>query len=184
MIDRLWVAAALAVVSGVASSAHGAVVAATPQGFALESTAIVAATPAKVFAALGQVPKWWDGAHSYSGVAANISVDMRAGGCWCEALSGGGSIEHMRIVQVRPGARLVARGGLGPLQGEGADGALTWALKAVPGGTELKQTYVVGGYMRQGGEVLASAVDAVMSAGFARLTRYIETGSPEAAKPR
>jgi hypothetical protein len=57
-------------------------------------------------------------------------------------------------------------------------------LKADAAGTQLTQTYVVGGYARPGLEVLAPAVDGVMSNAFQRLKRYIETGSPDAAKPQ
>ncbi len=173
---------ALAVIGPAAASA--AVLKATPGGFALESAGAIAASPDQVFAALGQVGKWWDPAHSYSRTAANLTIDVRAGGCWCETVPPGGSVEHMRVVTVRPGKQLVARGGLGPLQGEGVDAALTWVLKADAAGTQLTQTYVVGGYARPGLEVLAPAVDGVMSNAFQRLKRYIETGSPDAAKPQ
>jgi uncharacterized protein YndB with AHSA1/START domain len=114
---------ALAVIGPAAASA--AVLKATPGGFALESAGAIAASPDQVFAALGQVGKWWDPAHSYSRTAANLTIDVRAGGCWCETVPPGGSVEHMRVVTVRPGKQLVARGGLGPLQGEGVDAALT-----------------------------------------------------------
>ena len=52
---------------------------------------------------------------------------------------------------------------LGPLQSEAVVGTLTWSLRAVEGGTEIVQTYVVGGYMRGGLEPVAPLVDQVMS---------------------
>lgn len=173
---------ALAVIGPVSASA--AVLKATSYGFALESSGTIAAPPAQVFAAIGHVGRWWDPAHSYSRNAANLTMDVRAGGCWCEKVPPDGEVEHMRIVTVRPGKQLVARGGLGPLQGEGVDAALTWGLKAEGSGTQLVQTYVVGGFARPGLEVLALAVDGVMSNAFLRLKRYIETGSPDVAKPQ
>lgn len=180
MIRRTFSTAVIAVALSAPAAAE--VVRVAPNGFALNSTAVIAAPPDKVFAAIGSVSSWWDPAHSYSGKAANLSMDVRAGGCWCEAVPPGGSVEHMRVVQVMPGRRLVTRGGLGPLQGEGADGALTWVLKPEGTGTRLTQTYVVGGFIRPGAEALAPAVDGVMSNAFARLKRYAETGSPDPAK--
>lgn len=160
------------------------VVSAGPQGFELTERATVKASPGDVYRNLVDIASWWDGAHSYSGSAANLSIDARAGGCWCEKLDGGGTIEHMRIVYAQPGAVLRAQGGLGPLQGEGAAGSLTYTLRAVADGTEIVQTYVVGGYVRQGSEKLAPLVDGVMGAAFRRLVARIESGSPAAAKTR
>jgi uncharacterized protein YndB with AHSA1/START domain len=166
----------------VAAPASAKVVSASPQGFALSETATVAASPADVYRTLVDIASWWDGAHSYSGDAANITIDARPGGCWCEKVSDG-AIEHMRIVYAQPGAVLRAQGGLGPLQGEGVAGSLTYSIKpAAGGGSELTQTYVVGGYIRQGAEKLAPAVDGVMGQGFGRLVAKLTSGAPDAAK--
>lgn len=167
----------------VAAPASARVVSVTPQGFELAERATVKAPPAEVYRTLVDIASWWDGAHSYSGDAANISIDARAGGCWCETVKDG-AIEHMRIVYAQPGATLRAQGGLGPLQAEGVAGSLTYVMKAVAGGTEVTQTYVVGGYMRQGAETLAPQVDAVMGAGFARLVAKVDGRPPPAAKTR
>lgn len=66
-----------------------------------------------------EVHAWWDAANSYSGDAANFYLEPRALGCFCEKLPGGGSIAHMQVVYVEPGAVLRMLGGLGPLQGMG-----------------------------------------------------------------
>lgn len=165
-----------------AAPASAKVVSMTAQGFESTERATVKASPAEVYRTLVDIAGWWDGAHSYSGDAANLSIDARPGGCWCERLADG-AIEHMRIVYAQPGAVLRAQGGLGPLQAEGVTGSLTYTIKpAAGGGSELTQTYVVGGYVRQGAEKLAPAVDGVMGQGFARLVSKLETGSPTAAK--
>ncbi|MDO9489545.1 MAG: SRPBCC family protein [Sphingomonadaceae bacterium] len=168
----------------VAAPASAEVASATPQGFELVERATVKAPPAEVYRTLVNIASWWDGAHSYSGDAANLSIDARPGGCWCEKLKDGGGIEHMRIVYAQPGAVLRAQGGLGPLQAEGVAGSLTYAIRPVAGGSEVTQTYVVGGYIRQGAEKLAPLVDAVMGAGFARLVTRVDGGSLPAAKTR
>ena len=167
----------------VAAPASARVVSVTPQGFELAERATVKAPPAEVYRTLVDIASWWDGAHSYSGDAANLSIEARPGGCWCETVKDG-AIEHMRIVYAQPGAVLRAQGGLGPLQAEGIAGSLTYVIKPVAGGSEITQTYVVGGYIRQGAEKLAPLVDTVMGAGFGRLVAKVDGGSLAAAKTR
>lgn len=53
-------------------------------------------------------------------------------------------------------------------------GTLTWELKAVPGGTEVKQSYVVGGYVRGGAAAFAAPVDQVLGEQLAGLKTYAE----------
>ena len=167
-----------------ASTAGATVASAVPHGFEIVETATVAATPAQAYAALAQVGGWWDGAHSYSGDAANLRLDPRPGGCFCERMPDGGAVEHLRVVQARPGRLLRLQGGLGPLQEEGVAGTLTWSIRPTPAGTEITQRYIVGGYVRSGAEKLAPMVDQVMTGQLARLRRFIETGSPGAAETR
>ncbi len=88
---------------------------------------------------------------------------LRAGGCFCETIpADGGTVEHARVVYAQPGKQLRVQGSLGPLQAEGVSGTLTWTLKAVPGGTEVTQNYVVGGYIRGGAKSFAAPVDQVL----------------------
>lgn len=145
-----------------ASPAAAEVKSATPDGFEVESRVTVPASPAEAYAALGRIGEWWNPAHTYSGKATNLRLDLKAGGCFCETTEGGGTIEHLRVVYAQPGIMLRLQGGLGPLQAEGVAGTLTWTLKPVAGGTEIVQSYVVGGYVRGGAEKLASPVDQVM----------------------
>jgi hypothetical protein len=136
----------------------------SPSHFEIERKVVVSASPAEAYAMLGQVDKWWSGAHTYSGSAASLRMDLRAGGCFCETMADGGTIEHLRIVQARPGEVLRGQGGLGPLQSEAIAATLDWTLKAAPGGgTEITQTYVASGHARMGMEKLAALVDAVMT---------------------
>ena len=153
------------IASGLAagSPAGAAVKSSTPSGFEVETKVIVAASPAQAYAMLGRIGEWWSPAHSYSGKAANLSLGLKASDCFCEKLDDGGTVEHMRVVYARPGSALRLQGGLGPLQAEGVSGTLSWALKPVAGGTEITQTYVVGGYIRMGADKLAQPVDNVLA---------------------
>lgn len=138
-------------------------------GFVVENKAVVAAAPDAVWGALAAPARYWNPDHSYSGKAENFTLDAKAGGCFCEALPGGGSVEHMRVVLVMPGSALRLIGGLGPLQSEGVAATLTWALKPVAGGTEITQTYVVGGNMRFDVPATAPVVGQVLNEQLTRL---------------
>lgn len=145
-----------------ATPALAEVVKATPAGFELKHVVTVAAPPDRVWAVLVEPARWWSKDHTYSGDAANLSLLARAGGCYCELLPDGGSVEHMRVVYVQPEKALRLVGGLGPLQAEGVQGAMTFALAAEGAGTRVTVSYVVGGYFRGGGEALAAPVDTVL----------------------
>lgn len=154
----------LMILAVLAAPAAAGVKSVSPSHFEVESKAVVAAAPAEVYAMLGRPDEWWSSQHSYSGDAANMSLELKGGGCFCEVMpEGGGTIEHMRIVYARPGAALRAQGGLGPLQAEAVAATLTWSLKAVEGGTEVTQTYLVSGHVRSGMEALAPLVDRVLA---------------------
>lgn len=147
-----------------ASPAYADVKTVSPTHFEVESRAVVTAPPEQVYATLGQVQTWWSSDHTYSGDARNLSLDLKAGGCFCERIpKGSGTIEHLRIVYAQPGQLLRGQGGLGPLQAEAVAGTLTWALKPASGGTEITQTYIVAGHVRMGMEKLAPLVDRVMA---------------------
>lgn len=171
----------VAVAVAAAAPASAEVKSATPAGFEVESSAVVPAALAETYAALARIGAWWNSDHTYSGDAANMTLEPRAGGCFCETIpADGGTIEHARVVYARPGETLRVQGGLGPLQAEAALGTLTWQLKPVDGGTEVTQTYVVGGYVRGGADKLAPIVDQVLAQQLAGLARHLSearTGS-------
>ncbi len=138
-------------------------------GFVARNTALIAAPPAEVWAALVQPSRYWNPAHSYSGQSANLSLEARAGGCFCETLAYGGSVEHLRVTMVQPNRLLRLSGALGPLGTEGLAGGLSWQLEAADGGTRVTQTYVVGGNMRFERATIAPAVDGVLREQLERL---------------
>lgn len=147
-------------------------------GFRLENRATVAASPDKVWAALGQIGAWWNGEHSYSGDSANMTIVLTPGGCFCEALPKGGGVKHGEVIMVMPGQVLRLDAPLGPLQGEGVSAALTFTLKATAnGGVEVVETFNVGGARP---EIVgyAAGIDAVVGEQLARLKTFVETGKP------
>ena len=164
-----------------ASPAHAEVKQTWAAGFQAVNRGTIAAPPDKVWAALGQIGKWWNGAHSYSGDSANMTMPLTPGGCFCEALpklGAGAGVQHGVVVMVMPGQTLRINAPLGPLQGEGVDAALTFTLKATAdGGTEVTQTFNVGG-ARPEIVGFAAGIDAVVSEQLGRLKAYVETGKP------
>ena len=161
---RLLIAAAAAAAALSSTSARAEVKSASPAHFEIESKALVAATPAEAYEMLGRIDQWWSADHTYSGKAANLTLDLKAGGCFCERIpEDGGTIEHLRIVYARPGTALRGTGGLGPLQSEAVAATLSWSLKPAAGGTEITQSYAVAGRAGTGLDKLAPLVDRVMS---------------------
>jgi uncharacterized protein YndB with AHSA1/START domain len=150
-----------------------------PGGFTIQVTAHIAAPPDQVYAALIKPALWWSPDHTFSGDSANLSLDAKAGGCWCEKLPHGGSVEHLSVVYVSPGKVLRLRGALGPFQGFGVEGAMTWALKAAGGETDVSLTYALGGYAKDGFEQLSKAADGVLAEQVTRLKSAIESRSPD-----
>jgi len=181
----LSVAAALAC----SASAHAEVVQASDAGFVVSNErSLPGISPSAAWAMLVLPGQWWDSAHSWSGDAANMTLDPRAGGCFCEAIppadEGGeaGSVEHMRVIHVRPGAMLRMDGTLGPLQSEALTGVLTIELAVqqpeVGGsaGTAIRWTYIVGGYTRYLLTQIAPAVDQVLAEQMSRLAARLQAG--------
>jgi uncharacterized protein YndB with AHSA1/START domain len=153
------------------------VIESTPSGFTTRTTVEIAATPRTVYNALSlQVASWWDPEHTWSGNPRNMTIDPRAGGCFCEKLNNGGSVTHMTVVLADPGKTLRMTGALGPLQEHAIAGTMSWMLTDVSGRTRVEMTYVVGGYMRGGVEPVVKIVDQVLATQVQRLKRYIETG--------
>jgi uncharacterized protein YndB with AHSA1/START domain len=150
----------------------------TTNGFEVVSVATIAAPADRIYAAFGEIGRWWSPSHTFSRDAANLSIELRAGGCFCERLKDGGSVQHLQVVYAAPSAGLRLRGALGPLQMEGVDGTLAWTLKPAEGGTDVTQSYVVGGYIRSGMEQWAPRVDRVLDEQLQRLKSFVEGNSP------
>ena len=68
------------------------VVSASPNGLEVRHIVDVPMPPDAAYAAFGKVGSWWSGEHSYSGNAANLSLKLEPGGCWCERLPSGGGV--------------------------------------------------------------------------------------------
>lgn len=158
----------------IATSAAAEVTTRADDGFSLSFERKLTVSAEAVLAAVGRPAAWWSAAHTYSGSAANIRVDLAPGGCWCEDLPGGG-VKHAETIMVMPQRRMVRFDApFGPLQSIGADAVLTmtWADDADGAARTLKWTYVVSG---PGAGAMADAIDGVLAEQFGRLAAYLET---------
>lgn len=147
----------------------------TERGFVSRNAVVVSAAPDLAWKRLVRIGTWWSSDHTFSGDAANMTLDPVPGGCFCEALPAEGAargkpappprggVEHMRVVFVDRMKALRMTGALGPLQSEAVTATLTITLKPVEGGTRILFEYVVGGFMRYPADKIAGAVDRVMS---------------------
>ena len=171
----LWSLAALLL----PPAAVAAVVASGAGGFVVREVVVFAGAPDAAWQRLVNPALWWSGAHTYSGSADNLSLALEPGGCWCERLPAGGFVRHMAVVYAVPGSTLRLTGGLGPLQGMGASGALTFTLKPdAPGTTRVVAQYAVTGFAADGFSDIAAQVDVVLAE---QLRRFAPP--PEAANP-
>lgn len=160
-----FVAAALSA-GLLAAPASAEVVESSGGGFATRDSAVVAADRRAVWEALVHPEDWWS--HTWSGNSANLHLDARAGGCFCETLPAAdgweeGSVAHMRVITVMPGSTLRMSGALGPLQAEGLIGTLTVSLEDVEQGTRINWEYITGGQARFAAADFAPVVDGVQT---------------------
>lgn len=173
---------AIALLLFAAARAHAEVREAAPDSFFIAFTESVSATPAKAYADITHVERWWDDQHTWSGKAANLKLVPAAGGCFCERWKGG-SAEHGRIIMALPGHLLRLQAALGPLQEFALKGTLSFWIRTENDATTLALEYRVNGGSTSRLDTFAPEVDKVLGAQFARLKRYIETGNPAEPPP-
>ena len=159
-------------------SAPAKVASQSATGFMVTQEADVAVDPQAAYNAFVQIGRWWSDTHSFSGAAKNISIEPKAGGCWCEALPNGGSVRHMTVVHANPGAMLVFDGGLGPLQFMGVAGSMKVSFRAQDKGTHVSLVYAVGGYDPDNFKEISKGVDAVLGEQMKRYGDFASTGKP------
>lgn len=161
--------AGLAAACSIMAIASAEVISSSDDGFRLTHEATSELPPEDLFARMMKPWTWWDGAHTFSGDANNLSMGDKAGAYWREDWEGG-SIIHGQILQVINGKALMLSAPFGPLAPAGA--TCVWTIlisEGEDGGSAILSTHTVSGVPGTGLEELASAVDSVMVAGVERL---------------
>lgn len=151
---------------------------ATPDSLLIQGSRNLRATPAKAYAAIADVAHWWSGEHTWSGDAANLSLQPQAGGCFCERWKDN-SVQHMQVLWASNGQMLRLQGALGPLQGMAVQGVLTFTLKPAGSGSTLQLEYRVNGVASSALDKIAQGVDGVLMEQLDRLQRYADTGKAD-----
>jgi uncharacterized protein YndB with AHSA1/START domain len=162
---------------GLASPSAAEVMQSAPDGAHMLHQVRVEAPPAAIYALVGQVGRWWSSDHSYSGDAANMTLAMEPGGCFCEKWKDG-AVEHARVILLMRDQVVRMSGALGPLQVKAVNGVLTFLLKPDGAGTQLTVGYRITGSSLSGLDKDAPAVDGVLAVQVQRLKRLAETGKP------
>ena len=167
---------ALAAILCLGMPVHAEVKETRENGFVIETTVMVDASPALVYRQLIKVAGWWDPKHTWSGSARNLKLDPKAGGCFCEKLTDGGSVQHGRVIFVQPGKLLRLEAALGPLQDMAVTGVLTFNLAPDGPGTRINMIYRVAGVLAMDSGKLAPLVDQVMGIQLGRLRSFASEG--------
>lgn len=152
---------------------------ATASGFTLENAIQVPVEPMRAWKVLvGEVDRWWPKDHTWWGTEGALSIEPRAGGCFCER-HGEQQALHMLVTFVDPGKLLRLTGGLGPLQGMGLSGALEFRLAPAASGTTITMYYRAGGYTPDDLSELAPVVDRVQALQLGGLAALLGGGRVE-----
>ena len=170
----------LAAIVRSACPAAAEVLSTAENGFASKNVVTVPVDPGRAYAAVvEQVGRWWDPEHTYSRDSANLSIEARPQGCFCEKLPNGGFVRHLTVVFAAPGKVLRLEGGLGPFQALAVAGNMTWTFRPdEKGGTTVEMTYTAGGYSPTGFKDIAAGADAVLHGQLDRYQRFLSTGKP------
>ncbi len=148
-----------------------------PDGFTVENSQWVPATPEVAWKAfVHDVGQWWPADHTWWGDASKLSISEKAGGCFCE-VNGNREAWHMTVNFVDPGKLMRMTGGLGPLQGMGLNGALEWRFAPENDGTRITLHYRVGGYSPDDLSKFAAVVDKVQGSQLAGLADHVRTSA-------
>jgi hypothetical protein len=145
-------------------------------GFSTRHRVEIAATRMQVWESLvADIGSWWNDSHTMSGSAANLYIEPRPQGCFCETLSAGAGLVHMTVTFVNPGVLLRLAGGLGPLGLMGVAGNMTFDFDESDGVTFVTLQYAVGGYAPEGLDTIATAVDGVLAEQLEGLKDFVES---------
>lgn len=153
-----------------AAPATAAVTETRPSGFTITYEAVVDSSAEEMYERFGKPGLWWNPDHTWWGKAENLTMDLKAGGCFCERAKGAGEVEHLRVIFVQPGRMVRLSGGLGPISQMAATGIMTVKFADQNGEARVTLIYDVEGHLMRPADQLAPIVDKVLADQFARLT--------------
>ena len=171
---RAWIIAMALCVA--ASQVRAELKDSSASGFTVENTITVPVDTKTAWRALVKdAGRWWPKDHTWWDDKGKLTIDARAGGCFCE-VSGKAQAQHMTVAMVIPEELLRMRGALGPMQGMGLDGVLEFRLKALErgDGTQITMFFRNGGYTPDDLSKFAPVVDKVQALQLGGLKKLLE----------
>jgi len=148
-------------------------------GFELRIEKTVNSDAMTIYRQFIRIGEWWDPEHTWFGKAENLTIEPRAGGCFCEK-STAREVLHMTVSYVDPGKEIRMIGGLGPLQMMGVHGGWSWQFKALPENrTNVILNYQVVGFLPGGLDSLAEVVNGVQTNQVERLVSVIASAQQQ-----
>ena len=172
--NRLAAVAFVTLALSLTGAAQGAVTTAGADGFTLLIEVDVEAPPALAYRELTVGPAaWWDPEHTYSGKAERLTLDARAGGCFCESMDGGASVSHGTVIYADPGQMLRLSSALGPLQEMAVVGTLSFAFSPRESGSHVTLSYRVFGAFTEDALALSKLVDSVLTQQMGRFAAHV-----------
>jgi uncharacterized protein YndB with AHSA1/START domain len=142
-------------------------------GFLIEQRIVVKADAERSWQALLQPSRWWSKAHTWSGSAENLSLDAKAGGCFCERWTGG-EVEHARVLFLRKGQLLRMQGAFGPMQPMAVQAVLEFKLTPGKDGTQVDLSYRANGGSASMLDKIAAPVDGMLAEQMAGLKQLLD----------
>ncbi|WP_300396518.1 hypothetical protein [Henriciella sp.] len=162
-------ALAVAAATVLAAPAGAEIIAASADHYTLRHEATSTRSPGEMWQRLIDPAAWWSPDHTFSGDAANLSLDPQAGGLWREDWADG-SVSHGTVLSVMEGKMLRLDAPFGPLQGMGV--TVIWTITIEPdgeGGSTVIFDEVANGATASQLARIAPAVDGVKGEAIARL---------------
>ena len=150
------------------ASTSGEILSASDTHFELRHESGSKLTADQLWQRLSDPASWWHPDHTYSEDAANLTLDLQAGGLWREDWDGR-SVSHGRVLYVEPGRMLHMEAPFGPLQGLGAYTIWTITVTGADGGSLVVFEEVSTGPPTASMAETAKAVDFVKGEAIRRL---------------
>lgn len=159
----------------VSFSAVSQVVEVGEHGFVISVERTVPTSHERAYQQFIQVKNWWSSEHTYFGDSNNLTIDAKAGGCFCE-INGTKQVLHMTVSYVDPNNEIRMVGGLGPLQMMGVQGGMVWKFEKIDEKTtKIVHRYQVVGFVAGGLAKIADAVNQVQTLQVDRLVKQINS---------
>ena len=170
---RAALLAAALVLAAFAPPAGAEVKSSAADGFLLEQRIVVKADAEQSWQALLQPARWWSKAHTWSGSADSLSLEAKAGGCFCERWPEG-EVEHARVLFLRKGQLLRMQGAFGPMQPMAVQAVLE--IKLTPGkdGTQIDLSYRATGGSGSMLDKIAAPADGMLAEQMAGLKQLLD----------